>query len=114
MDVIREHELKLAGRLRSGLSSLKPIKLFGSPREAESVAVISFVVEGIDSGELGYLLEENYGILSRTGLHCAPHAHRSIGTFPQGTVRFSLSFFNTEEEIDFALKALQELIVCAG
>lgn len=108
--VIREHELKLVGKLRRGLSGLKQIKLFGSPDEAESMAVVSFSMEGMDSGELGYLLEEDYGILSRTGLHCAPHAHRSIGSFPQGTVRLSLSYFNTEEEIDFALKALEELV----
>lgn len=106
---IREHEIKLNRRFINGLKELDGVQFYGAEDCEKSVAVISFIVEGIDSGELGYILEEGYGILSRTGLHCAPCAHQSIGTFPQGTVRFSFSYFTREEEIDYALNALKEI-----
>lgn len=106
---IAKHESALVRKLREGLKEIRRVKVFGPKDEQQSVAVVSFNVEGIDSGELGYVLEEGYGILCRTGLHCAPCAHRTIGTFPQGTVRFSLGYFNTEEEVEYALRALREI-----
>ncbi len=109
IETVREHEIALNRRLIDGLSEIKEVRVFGAKEPRKSVAVTSFTVEGIDSGELGYILEQGFGILSRTGLHCAPCAHRSIGTFPQGTVRFSLSCFTGEEEIDYALASLQEI-----
>ncbi len=106
---IREHELKLAGKLRRGLSEIERVRLYGPSDIERCVAVVSFTVDGIDSGELGYVLEEVYGILSRTGLHCAPDAHRAVGTFPQGTVRFSLGYYNREEEVERAVDAVREI-----
>lgn len=114
VSAIREHEVKLASLLREGLREIKKVKVFGSPRDEDSVAVISFIVEGLDSGELGFILEQAYGILCRTGLHCAPYAHRALGTFPQGTVRFSLGYFNREEEVEHALAALREIVSQLG
>ncbi len=108
---IREHELKLCQRLLTGLARISGIKVFRVFDPENYVAVVSFVMEGMDSGELGFILEEGYSILCRTGLHCAPQAHRSIGTFPGGTVRFSLGCFNTEQEVDHALHALSEIAV---
>jgi cysteine desulfurase/selenocysteine lyase len=107
---ISGHEFILAGKLREGLKEIRRVKLFEPGTEHHPVAVVSFIVEGIDSGELGYVLEQAYGILCRTGLHCAPCAHRTIGTFPQGTVRFSLGYFNREEQVDYALKAIREIV----
>ncbi len=109
IEAIREHEIKLCRKLTNGLKELDGIRVYGREDAEKSVAVTSFTIEGIDSGELGYILEEGYGILSRTGLHCAPRAHQTLGTFPQGTVRFSFSCFTQEEEIDYALGALQEI-----
>jgi len=109
MEAVREHEIKLNRRLINGLKELRGVRVYGAGDPEKSVAVTSFTVEGMDSGELGYILEEDYGILSRTGLHCAPRAHQTLGTFPQGTVRFSFSCFTREEEIDYALGALQEI-----
>ncbi len=106
---IRDHEVKLAGMLRRGLISIPQVKVFGPEEDSRRVAVVSFVVDGIDSGELGFVLEQAFGILSRTGLHCAPNAHRAIGTFPQGTVRFSLGYFNTEDEVKTAIEAVEEV-----
>ena len=56
------------------------------------------------------MLDADYGIMTRVGLHCAPSAHKSIGTFPTGTIRFSFGNFNTEEEIDAAIRALNEIL----
>ncbi len=109
VDTVREHEVKLSARLREGLREIRGLHVLGSPKDEESVAVVSFVIEGLDSGELGYILEEAFAVLCRTGLHCAPLAHRAMGTFPQGTVRFSPGYFNSEEEIDHALRALGEV-----
>lgn len=109
IEAIREHEVALNRRLINGLQELKGVRVFGSKDPEKSVAVTSFTLQGMDSGELGYILEQDFGILCRTGLHCAPSAHRSIGTFPEGTVRFSFSYFNREEEIDYALAALKEI-----
>ena len=108
IEAIREHEVALNRRLINGLQELKGVRVFGSKDPEKSVAVTSFTLQGMDSGELGYILEQDFGILCRTGLHCAPSAHRSISTFRR-TVRFSLSYFNREEEIDYALAALKEI-----
>ena len=66
-------------------------------------------MDGISPSEVGLRLDEEYGILCRVGLHCAPAAHKTMGTFPVGTVRFGLGAFNTEEEIQMGIKAVQQL-----
>jgi selenocysteine lyase/cysteine desulfurase len=63
-----------------------------------------------DPARIAGLLEEKYGILTRVGLHCAPEAHKSLGTWPEGTIRFSFGYFNTEEDVDYTLTALKELL----
>jgi selenocysteine lyase/cysteine desulfurase len=72
--------------------------------------VLSFNLEGRDPAEIGFLLDDEYGVCVRTGLHCAPDAHRSIGTLPSGTIRVSPGLFNTEKDIDALLAALEEII----
>lgn len=106
---IARHEQRLVQKLLDGLREIKQVKVFRPEGGFPSTAVVSFVLNGLDCGEMGHLLEHYYGIMCRTGLHCAPNAHRTIGTFPQGTVRFSLSYFNREEEIDYALQAIREI-----
>ena len=59
---------------------------------------------------VAYLLDASYGIMTRVGLHCAPNAHKTLGTYPGGTIRFSFGYFNTEEEVSFAVKALEEIL----
>jgi cysteine desulfurase/selenocysteine lyase len=71
------------------------------------VATVSFNFKGVPASEISHYLDRQWGICTRPGLHCAPEAHKTLGTFPQGTVRFSLSWFNTEDEIDTALRALK-------
>jgi len=77
---------------------------------ADRVAIISFNIRGKTPSDVSYYLDKEYGICCRPGLHCAPLAHKSIKTFPDGTVRFSLSIFNTEDEIDTAIRALKGLL----
>jgi selenocysteine lyase/cysteine desulfurase len=81
-------------------------RLLGSRRPAERVAVFSFDFSGQDNAEVALRLEQEFGLLSRSGLHCAPAAHRALGTFPQGTVRLSFSTENSPDDVDAALAAL--------
>lgn len=73
------------------------------------VAVTSLVFDGIDAARAAFVLEDEYGIMTRVGLHCAPAAHKSLDTFTEGTVRFSFGYFNTEEEIDHGIEAIGKL-----
>ena len=109
VSAIARHEQKLTRILLAGLREIKGVKVYNAEGSYPSTAVVSFVLEGLDCGEVGYLLEHVYGIMCRTGLHCAPNAHRTLGTFPQGTIRFSLGYFNQEEEVEHALQAIREI-----
>ncbi len=106
---IRGHEVTLAGKLRTGLRAIPGVRVYGPENPQDGVAVVSFEIVGVDSGSVGFTLEDIYGIISRTGLHCAPRCHKCIGTFPRGTVRLSLGYFTTEEEVDYVLKAVAEI-----
>ena len=86
------------------------IKLVGKKTEEGRTAVVSIQTPGRDVSEVAYLLDKNHGIMTRVGLHCAPSAHQTLGTYPTGTVRFSFGYFNTEEEVLFAVKALEEIL----
>ncbi len=110
LEQIRKHEIALNAYLRKKLSRIPGVRLHGPAEPSRSTAVLSLTVEGIDCGELGHTLESRYGILCRTGLHCAPLAHRALGTFPEGTVRLSPGFFSQEEEIDYLTGALEEIV----
>jgi cysteine desulfurase family protein len=110
VESIRKKEMVLMERFLRGLEGISGIKTIGLPiGSKERTAVVSLRIEGKDPMETGYLLDERWGIQVRAGLHCAPLAHRSLGTHPSGTVRFSFGCFNTNAEIDKALKALGEL-----
>jgi selenocysteine lyase/cysteine desulfurase len=85
------------------------VTLYGGHDAARQTATVSFNVAGLEPSEVGLWLDEEYGIMCRVGLHCAPSAHKTIGTFPRGTVRFGLSYFNTEEEVEVALRAVREM-----
>ncbi len=87
------------------------VRGFISPVPAELVetGVISFNIEGMEPSDVAYYLSDRYNIMCRAGLHCAPMAHETMGTFPGGTVRFSFGIFNTKDEVDFAVSALAEI-----
>ncbi len=109
IDRIREHEQALAlgfiGRLREN----RKIRILSGGVPSAQLGPVSIAVEGGDPTRVGALLDERYGIACRSGLHCAPYAHRFLGTFPQGTIRFSFGWFNTPEHVDAAVSALNEI-----
>jgi cysteine desulfurase family protein len=107
---IREKKEKLTLKLIEGLKEIKGVKLYGPLDPKKQIGIVSFNLEGKSPSEVSHLLDEKYNILSRPGLHCAPSAHKSIGTFPFGTVRFSVGYFNTEEEIEYAIRAVRDLV----
>ena len=109
VDTLRQHEMALCRRFLDGLEDIPHVRMVG-PRELERrVGVISVDFLRRDNGEAAYALETEHGILTRCGLHCAPSAHKTLGTFPQGTVRFSLGWANTERDVDAALEAIRTL-----
>lgn len=106
VETIRAHEVALTRRLVAGLQSMPNVTVYGGLDADLQTATISFNVAGRLPSDVGLRLDEEFDILCRVGLHCAPAAHKTIGTFPTGAVRFGLSYFNTTEEIDRALAAV--------
>ena len=91
-------------------SNSDKIRLIGKETESGRTAVVSIQTPGRDVSEVAYLLDKNYGIMTRVGLHCAPSAHETLNTYPIGTIRFSFGYFNTEEDVLYAVKALGEIL----
>lgn len=110
LDKIMKQQLELTGLLISELRKLEKIKLYGPLGRENRLPLLSVNIEGIDPGVLSQILDQKYGIMTRPGLHCAPLAHKTIGSFPTGTCRFSIGAFNTEEDIRYAVIALKEII----
>jgi len=111
----REEVARLGDRLRSGLRQIPRVRVFGlAGSQGGATGVVSFGIEGLDAGQAGYILRESFGIVCRTGLHCAPLIHRAIGSSPSGTIRFSASAFNTSQEIDEAIAAVEQVSRCVS
>lgn len=98
----------LRSKLYEGMLNIDGIKLYGNTNFSKYTTCISFNYKNFDPAEVSYFLEYN-GIKTRSGLHCAPLAHKSIGSYPGGTIRFSLGYFNTEKEIDYTLSILNNI-----
>ncbi|MDZ4165138.1 MAG: aminotransferase class V-fold PLP-dependent enzyme [Smithellaceae bacterium] len=107
VEKIHARQIALITRLMERIAEIPGLKITGEQRP--EVPTVSFNIEGLAPSEVGLILDEEYGILCRVGLHCAPAAHRTLGTFPDGTVRFGLGYFTREEEIDYAASALAEI-----
>lgn len=110
VEKIAAHERALTRHLIEGLRSIKRVEIYGPQEPDDKVGVISFNVRGMDSSEVGFILDQVYGIAVRVGLHCAPLAHKTLGTFQRGTVRVSFSYLNTLEEVNQLISAIQEII----
>jgi cysteine desulfurase family protein len=106
LTAIREHEQRLCRLFLDGLQSLNGVTVFGPGPGRQRAAVVSLRVRGKSESEIAHTLDREFGIMVRAGLHCAPAAHRAIGSFAHGTVRFSFGFFNTEEDVAACLRAL--------
>ncbi|MEG1448666.1 MAG: aminotransferase class V-fold PLP-dependent enzyme [Oscillospiraceae bacterium] len=110
LDAIFKKETSLSDLFISKLSDINEINIIAKSKDVPSVAVVSLDIGVADNAELAEYLDTNYGIMTRCGLHCAPLAHKTLGTFPHGTIRFSFSHYNTEEEVLFAAEKVREFI----
>ena len=107
---IRRRELALMRQFYNGIADIPGVRLYGNFSDLENHAPVAALnIRDYDSGEVSDELAETYRICTRAGAHCAPLMHRALGTEEQGAVRFSFSYFNTEEEIDAAVRAVREL-----
>ncbi|MDI6783722.1 MAG: aminotransferase class V-fold PLP-dependent enzyme, partial [bacterium] len=109
LELIHRQELHLTQLFLEKVAELDEIQIYGSQDPFHRVATVSLNITGCDPLEVAQALQEVYGIICRPGLHCAPDAHKTIGTFPQGTLRFSFGYFNTREEIETLVLALRQI-----
>lgn len=109
MDNIRRKEEELCEYMLSRLDEIKDIKIYGTKDIKKRVPVISINIADVDSGEITFILDSKYDIATRSGLHCSPLAHKTVGTIKQGTVRFSIGYFNTKDDIDRVIDALKKI-----
>ncbi|MDD4874485.1 MAG: aminotransferase class V-fold PLP-dependent enzyme [Dehalococcoidales bacterium] len=109
IEAIRAYKKELLKLLLDGLRGLPGVSIYGTQDVESSTAIISFTITGKRVSDLGLRLDEEFGILSRVGLHCAPAAHRTIGTFHEGTVRLSPGIFTTVEDIQKTVQAIERL-----
>jgi selenocysteine lyase/cysteine desulfurase len=115
LDAIASHELALTKRFIDGLLPLEEsgdVRICGLKGTEGRTGVVSIQTLKVDCADTAFRLDFEYGVETRVGLHCAPNAHKTLGTFPTGTIRFSFGNFNTEEDVDTALRAIRE--ICAG
>lgn len=111
---IRQTERELTARLFEGLAATPGVTVYGPAGTENRTAVVSFTIKGIDSGEVAWRLDRDYGVACRAGLHCAPWAHNTIGTLQSGTVRFSPGYFNSDADIIAAVEAVKAVAVTGG
>lgn len=111
---IQTREAALVRRLLAGLAGIPGLRVYGPDHAEERTPVVSVTFEGLFPSEAGFLLEEGFKVLTRVGLHCAPAAHRTIGTYPQGTVRLTPGYFTTVADIDTAIEGCRYLAAKKG
>jgi len=103
----RKEELFL--RVERELSNIPEIVLYGTAKNEERLPILCFNFRGLPPDDSGYILENSFGVIIRSGLHCAPLIHKFIGTAPKGCLRMSLSYFTTEDEINIFMEAVKEI-----
>lgn len=109
VDAIRAHEVALTRQLLDGLRAIPGIKVYGTLDAARQTATVAFNVAGLEPSDVGLRLDDEYGVLCRVGLHCSPAAHRTLGTFPAGTVRFGMAAMTSAGEVAAAIEAVGQL-----
>jgi cysteine desulfurase family protein len=107
---IYKHEMSVTKRFLDGISNFNGLNVIGNPDLNKRTPVVSIDFTNYDNAEIAFALSSEFGIITRVGMHCAPSAHKTYNTFPQGTVRFSFSYATTVEDIDYALNAIKQII----
>jgi len=110
INVIHEKEMKLAEKFIAEINEIQGINIIGKRDIKDRIAVVSLDFVNEDNAEMATLLDSDYGVMTRCGLHCAPNAHRTLQTYPHGTVRFSFGCFNSADEIDYIIKSIKDMI----
>ena len=114
LQAINEKELSLTGYFLEQLQALddtgRHIRIIGKKDLTDRNAVVSIQTPEIDMSQVAWQLDSEYGIMTRVGLHCAPNAHKTLGTYPAGTIRFSFGPENTKNELDFAIQGLKKIL----
>jgi cysteine desulfurase family protein len=106
---IGDHERRLALRFADAVRAHPNVTVYSCQSPGRQLGPVSLLIKGAEPGDVGRAMDEKYGIACRPGLHCAPGTHKFLGTLPKGTVRFSFGFFNTDEHVDAAARAVQEV-----
>ncbi len=106
---IKKKEEALVKTFMEGVRDLADMMIYGQTGMQKRTPVVSFNISGMDPAAIALELDERYKIMSRSGIHCAPSAHKTIGTYPMGTVRFSFSYFNTPEQVAKAVEAIKKI-----
>jgi len=107
---IKDNEMKLTKLFLDNIKDIKEFKVLGLPSAENRTSVVSIDFSKGDNGQISHILSKKYGISVRCGLHCSPSAHKTLGTFPNGTVRFAFGIFNTEDDVLYAVNAIKEVI----
>ncbi len=110
LSTIKDHEDYLTQKFIDGILNISTMKVYGHLNTENRTSTISVNSSKIDNSELGFILDSQYNIITRTGLHCAPLAHKTIGTYPNGTLRFSFGYFNDDKDIDYILCSINSSI----
>jgi len=109
VDTVQQRLTELGRRFRDGLAGVDDVTLYGPADAADSVGIASLNVEGVPCATTARLLDDEWGVMTRAGLHCSPAAHRSLGTAPEGTVRFSWGNDTSDADIDVAIEAVRTI-----
>lgn len=109
IDTIYQHNKELRIKLINEICNMPNYEIYGDLSNSNGTSCVSISHSKIDISELSYILDFDYGISNRSGLHCAPLAHQTIGTFPTGTVRLSIGYFNTLKEIQYTIESLNKI-----
>ena len=114
MQAINEKELSLTGYFLEQLQALddtgRHIRIIGKKDLTDRNAVVSIQTPEIDMSQVAWQLDNEYGVMTRVGLHCAPNAHKTLGTYPAGTIRFSFCPENTNNYLEFAIQGLKKIL----
>ncbi|MCX7857216.1 MAG: aminotransferase class V-fold PLP-dependent enzyme [Deltaproteobacteria bacterium] len=109
IDNVREKEMRVTEKLLRGLSSISNVRIYGPKDPGKMISIVSFNIDGLSPSQVSLALDEEFNVMTRPGLHCSPLAHRTIGTFPHGTVRISPGIFTEDAEIEFTIEAIKRI-----
>lgn len=110
IDNMRNEKMEITKYFLDQVKEIDGVKVAGKKTVEGRLGVVSIDFEGFDNSIVSFYLSSKYKIMTRVGMHCAPRAHKTLKTFPQGTVRFSFSHFNTKEEVDVCINAIKTIL----